>query len=288
MLFAGYSGDFRKLAKAKFARIHPPPRIGKCRIPIVLWDAFRFDPSTAVALLVCLVTIFWCFWLLRRAVYFTLDRYLLAFIGLLSTYQGLRLLKEVGLMTLFSSRILNSFVELAVALLYLLATLIMRLSSEQRKYSDFQFRAAKAEPKQPLEVAHPILPKQYATPIEQLTPVLTDPAFKLYFYLCTRSEASTGWVTVDDSALQALRKDFQEVASLLRELQQQGMCQLIDTELAQPLTVQLLSPRSDKGPAAASQTTTDSLLALDRELRATAAPLAAHAKAGGQHELRPL
>jgi hypothetical protein len=254
----------------------------------VLWNALRFAPSTAAALLVCLVTIFWCFWLLRRSVYFTLDRYLLAFIGLLSVYQGLNLLKEIGVMTLFSSRTLNSFVELAVALLYLLATLIMRLSSEQRKYSDFQFRAAKAEPKQPLELARPILPKQYATPIEQLTPVLTDPAFKLYFYLCTRSEASTGWVTVDDSALQALRKNFQEVAGLLRELEQQGMCQLIDTELTQPLTVQLLSPRSDHNPAAASETTTDSLLALDRELRATAAPLVAHAKVGGQHELWPL
>ena len=170
---------------------------------------------------------------------------------------------------------------------YLLATLIMRLSSEQRKYSDFQFRAAKAEPKQPLELAHPILPKQYATPMEQLTPVLTDAAFKLYFYLCTRSEASTGWVTVDDSALQALRKNFQEVVGLLRELQQQGICHLVDTELAQPVTVQLLSPRVEIGAPAASQTTTDSFLALDRELRATAAPLVAHAKVGGEHELWP-
>lgn len=253
----------------------------------MLWHAFRFAPSAALALLVCLVTIFWCFWLLRRAVYFTLDRYLLAFIGILSIYQGLRLLKEIGLMTVFSSRILNNFVELAVALLYLLAALIMRLSSEQRRYSDFQFRAAKAEPKQPLKVACPPLPKQYITPIEQLAPVLTDPAFKLYFYLCTRSEAATGWVTVDDSALLALRKDFEEVANLLKELEQQGVCRLSTHGLARPIAVQLLSPRQEAAPAA-SQTASDSLLALDREMLAAGAQMVAQTKASEQHELWPL
>jgi hypothetical protein len=255
----------------------------------VLWHAFRVAPSAALAVLICLITIFWCFWLLRRTVYYTLDRFFLGFIGLLSIYQGLRVLKEIGLMTVFSSRILSNFVELAVALLYLLAASIMRLSSEQRRYSDFQFRAAKAEPKQPLKVACPPLPKQYATPIEQLAPVLSDPAFKLYFYLCTRSEATTGWVTVDDSALHALRKDFGEVASLLKELEQHGMCQLSDVELAGPITVQLLSPRQEASPAS-SATTTDSLLALDREVRAASAQAGAgtQAKVSVQHELWPL
>lgn len=185
-------------------------------------------------------------------------------------------------MTVFSSRILNNVVELAVALLYLLAALIMRLSSEQRRYSDFQFRAARAEPKQSLKVAFLPFPKQYVTPIEQLTPILTDPAFKLYFYLCTRSEAATGWVTVDDSSLLALRKDFEEVANLLKELEQQGACRLSAHGLARPIAVQLLSPRQETAPAA-SQTATDSLLALEREVRATATQMD-QAKAVGQHE----
>lgn len=253
----------------------------------MLWHAFRFAPSTALALLVCLVTTFWCFWLLRRAVFHSLDRYLLAFIGLLSIYQGLRLLKEIGLMTVFSNRVLNHLVELAVALLYLLAALIMRLSSEQRRYSDFQFRAARAEPKQPLKVACPPLPKQYVTPIEQLAPLLTDPAFKLYFYLCARSEAATGWVTVDDSALLALRKDFDEVANLLKELEQQGICRLSVHGLARPVAVQLLSPRQETAPAA-SQAAADSLLALDREVLAAGAQGVAPTRASKPHELWPL
>ncbi len=131
------------------------------------------------------------------------------------------------------------------------------------------------------------LPEEYVTPIEQLTPVLTDPAFKLYFYLCTRSEATTGWVTVDDSALLALRKDFEEVANLLKELEQQGMCQLSDAPLARPIAVQLLSPRQEIG-SVASQTVTESLLALDREVLAGGAPMAAQGKAVEQHELWPL
>jgi hypothetical protein len=256
----------------------------------VLWQAFRFAPSAALAVLVCLATIFWCFWLLRRAIYYTLDRCLLGFIGLLAIYQGLRLLKEVGLMTVFSSHALNNLVELAVALLCLLAVLIMRLSSDQRRYSDFQFRSAKAEPKQPLKITSvvcPPLPQQYVTPIEQLTPVLTDPAFKLYFYLCTRSEACTGWVMVDESALRALRKGLEEVANLLKELEQQGMCQLSNDESARPITVQLLSPRLENGPAAA-RATTDSLLALGRAVGSEGTQIVAATKAAEQHELWPL
>jgi hypothetical protein len=256
----------------------------------VLWNALRFAPSAGLAVLVCLATIFWCFRLLRRGTYHNLDRYLLGFIGLLSIYQGLRVLKEIGLTTVFANRFLNNFVELAVALLYLLATVIMRLSSEQRRYIDFQLRAAKAEPKQPLVItsaAGPPLPKEYVTPIEQLAPVLTDPAFKLYFFLCTRSEASTGWVTVDDSALQALRKGFDEVATLLKELAQQGMCHLSEDQSARPMVVQLLSPRHETGPAAADNAA-DSLLALDRELRDGSAEIIAQARATEQHQLWPV
>lgn len=256
----------------------------------MLWHAFRFAPSAGLAVVVCMATIFWCFWLLRRAVYYTLDRFLLGFIGVLSIYQGLRVLKEIGLATVFSNRFFNNFVELAVALLYLLAAVIMRLSSEQRRYSDFQLRAAKAEPRQPLAIpalAGPPLPKEYVTPIEQLAPVLTDPAFKLYFFLCTRSEASTGWVTVDDSALQALRKGFDEVANLLKELAQQGMCHLSEDPSAQPIVVQLLSPRQETGPATA-ETSADSLLALDRELRDASAQIIAQARGTEQHQLWPV
>ncbi len=64
----------------------------------MLWHSFHSAPLAGLALLVCLATIFWCAWSLRRCVYDTLDRYLLGFIGLLAVYQGLRLLKEKNIL----------------------------------------------------------------------------------------------------------------------------------------------------------------------------------------------
>jgi len=195
----------------------------------MLWHSFHAAPLAGLALLVCLATIFWCFWALRRSIYDTLDRYLLGFIGLLAIYQGLRLLREIGLVTLFSNRALNTGVELTVALLYLLSAAIMRLSSDKRRYADFQVRSARAEPRLLLPAvlnASVSAERRQRLDIAGLVPVLTDPAFKLYLYLCTRVEVTPGPMLVADEALVALRKSRDEVAILLSELEQHGVCRL--------------------------------------------------------------
>ncbi|MCU1336501.1 MAG: hypothetical protein JWO19_2082 [Bryobacterales bacterium] len=248
-----------------------------------MWHTFRFAPSAALAVLVCLATIFWCFWLLRRSVYDTLDRFLLGFIGLLAIYQGLRLLKEIGLVTLFSSRTLNNVVELTVALLYLLAALIMRLSSHQRRYADFQIRSARAEPRHSIQLsARTNTPARTAAVgdsnsvgierqllyIAELVPVLTDSAFKLYIYLSTRIDPATGLALIDEEALGALRRNRAEISLFLKELEKQGLCLLRDEGVTPPITVQVFSPWPGGGPTG-SETSTESLIALDGELRAS-------------------
>jgi len=248
----------------------------------MLWHAFRFAPSAALAVLVCLATIFWCVWLLRRSVYDTLDRFLLGFIGLLAIYQGLRLLKDIGLVTLFSSHTLNHVVELTVALLYLLSTLIMRSSSRQRRYADFQIRSARAEPRKSLQLpdrtnapammaaaghGNSVIIRRELLRITELIPVLGDPAFKLYLYLCTRTHTTAG-CTLDQEALAVLRKNRAEILILIEELERQGLCRLRNDREAEPITVEVFSPWEGSGPEG-SETNTDSLIALESQLGAS-------------------
>ena len=232
-------------------------------------------------MLVCLATIFWCFWLMRRSVYDTLDRFLLGFIGLLAIYQGLRLLREIGLVTLFSNGMLNNVVELTVAMLYLLSVLIMRLSSEQRQYSDFQVRSARAEPRNSLQLparnlaralaaghSNFVTIEQQLLHIAELVPVLTDPAFKLYIYLSTRIDPATSCACVDEEVLTALRKNSDEISLLLKELEGQGVCRLRNDVVTKSITVQVISPWRGSGPTG-SETSIDSLLALEGQLSAS-------------------
>jgi hypothetical protein len=211
----------------------------------MLWHSFHSAPLAGVTVLVCLATIFWCFWSLRRSIYDTLDRYLLGFIGLLAIYQGLRLLREIGLVTLFSNRALNTGVELTVAILYLLSAFIMRLSSDKRQYADFEVRSARAEPRLPLPAsinASTSAAERQLLHIAALVPVLTDPAFKLYLYLCTRIDVTAGPTPVDDEALVALGKNRDEISILLAELEQRGICRLENDRTAGPITAEVDSP----------------------------------------------
>jgi len=219
----------------------------------MLWHSFHAAPLAGLALLVCLATIFWCFWALRRSIYDTLDRYLLGFIGLLAIYQGLRLLREIGLVTLFSNRALNTGVELTVALLYLLSAFILRLSSDKRQYADFQVRSARAEPRLPLPASmnastsaaghsDGACVERQLLHIAELVPLLTDPAFKLYLYLCTRIDVTVGPTLVDDEVLIALRKNFDEISILLSELEKHGICRLGNDRTADLITAEVDSP----------------------------------------------
>lgn len=199
----------------------------------MLWHAFKFAPAAALAVLVCLATILWCSRLLRKVALYRIDRFLLGFIGLLAVYQGLRLLNEIGVLTVFSSPKVSGIVELLVAVLYLLAASIMRLSSEQRQYADFQIRSARAAPRVPLRVLRPVDSTAPAAGdrrsgrmhnVAELMPVLTDAAFKLYVFLGTRTDPATDCAFINGETLIELGKTFDEVLFLLEELEMNGVC----------------------------------------------------------------
>src|SRR3979411_611120 len=88
---------------------------------------FRTSPLTGIALCVCLATIFCCIRLIRRH-RLGPDRFLTALIGLISTYQGLRLLKEADILSIPAIRSMSDFVDLPICGLCLMALLVVRIS----------------------------------------------------------------------------------------------------------------------------------------------------------------
>lgn len=104
--------------------------------------------------------------------------------------------------------------------------------------------------------------------IARLVPLLTDPAFKLYMYLCTRSEPATGCAHVDEKTMAALGKTVDEIAPLLKELEGQGVCRLSNDRPGKRIAVEVFWPFQSTGPMP-GETSTDSLIALEGRLRAS-------------------
>lgn len=89
-------------------------------------------PLSGTAVLLCLTTIAWCIRVVRKCQKGT-DRFLLALLGLIAISEGLRILRETGAWTttdLF--RRLDDVANFSTAALYLVAVLLMELSSRNR------------------------------------------------------------------------------------------------------------------------------------------------------------
>jgi hypothetical protein len=146
-----------------------------------------------LSILICLAAIFSCWSVLRKPARHLFDRFLIGFVGLLSIYQGLRLLRDCGFLTLPSNKELGDAVELLVTAFYLMATLILRLSSNDRLDADSTLRLAKAAPPAPpllAPVASAAGPENEI--LENLAwalPRLSDGAFKLYAFLNLRGRS---------------------------------------------------------------------------------------------------
>ncbi len=96
----------------------------------------------AIALCVCLATILWCLLILRKRQKGP-ERFLAALIGLVSTYQGLHLL-IVAHVVKPGSEAFNSFGDLVVTALYLIAVLVLRISLRERKNTQVHLRLVEA------------------------------------------------------------------------------------------------------------------------------------------------
>lgn len=109
-----------------------------------LWRLLFTNPMVAIALGVCLATIFWCLAVLRER-HRGLDRFLAALIGAICVSQGLRLLQEAGVIAMPGSSGLDSFAELMITGLYLIALLILRISALERKSTEVRLRLVEAD-----------------------------------------------------------------------------------------------------------------------------------------------
>ena len=96
-----------------------------------LVQIFRASPLMALALVMCLATIFWCILLARRQ-QGRLDRMLTGLLGMIAIYEALRVLKECGVIRFPGFQQLNGWVDFIIAGTYLLAGLILKYSGSDR------------------------------------------------------------------------------------------------------------------------------------------------------------
>jgi len=108
---------------------------------MVLWKLFFTNPIMACALVVCLATIYGCILILHKR-HRGPDRFMAALIGIICIWQGLRILRESGVIA--GSHTFDTFTELIITGLYLTATIILRMSVTERKTAALRLRLEEA------------------------------------------------------------------------------------------------------------------------------------------------
>ena len=192
---------------------------------------FDVSPFLALSFCVCLGTVTWCIILLRRGCHHIADRFLIGFIGLLSVYQSLQILRRGGVLAIPHMRHFDEAVDLLVNSLYLLAALLLRMSNHDRFETIFRLRLAEA---QPVPQLHESLREQPPDPgmLEQIrsaAPGLSGNALKLYLYVCFHMDHRTGVLeATENSLLQWASNDRRLLLASFKELREKGLC---DVEL---------------------------------------------------------
>jgi PAS domain-containing protein len=113
---------------------------------LYLVQIFRASPLMALALVMCLATIFWCILLARRQ-QGRLDRALTGLLGMIAIYEALRVLKECGVIRFPGFHHLDGWVDFIIAGTYLLAGLILKYSGSDRANTKVRLRLVEANEK---------------------------------------------------------------------------------------------------------------------------------------------
>jgi hypothetical protein len=200
---------------------------------MTIFHVLRVSPFLGLALCVCLVTIGWCFLVLRNGLHHTVDRFMIGFIGLLSVYQGTQILKSVGLLQLSDSRALDNAVELVVTALYLAAGVLLKSSSRHRFAIMFQLRLAEAQP-ECVQIADASRQNDQLigleTQIDMLRSagmLLSDNAFKVYTYIWLNADRTTGLLNGSEhDFMRLLSKSRRALLSAQDELIRTGVCKV--------------------------------------------------------------
>src|SRR5260370_10775508 len=111
-----------------------------------LVQIFRASPLMGLALCVCLATILWCILLCRRQ-QGTLDKVLTGLLGMIAIYEAVRIMKDSGIILFPGIRKLEGWVDFVIATTYLLAAMILKLSSSDRASTKVRLRLVEANEK---------------------------------------------------------------------------------------------------------------------------------------------
>ncbi len=153
------------------------------------------------------------------------DRFLIAFLGVLTIYEALKLLKDQGVVVLEMNSAMNDMIELLVAMACLAAAVLLQASRVNHLEVESAMRLARAAPPRIQRPDLPVGPRDFST-VDLLTwaiPRLSDGAFKLLAVLCLRSDMSTVRVPVGVTDVQLkLGKSKDELDRYLKELQDAG------------------------------------------------------------------
>ncbi len=195
--------------------------------PVYLWHIFLIKPLAALSIVVCLVTIFACFRLERKRPQQKSDRFLIAFLGVLTIYQGMRILQSAGVLPISVNSHLDDAIELLIATFYLIAAMLLRFSSINRLDAESAFRLARAAPPRlsPDVTSRDLPIPKHGLALDGLAwalPRLTDGAFKLYAYLYVNADAA-GRASVQDREIQSrMKRSLNELESYYTELERSG------------------------------------------------------------------
>jgi len=111
-----------------------------------LAQIFHASPLMGLSLCICLATILWCLLMARRQ-RSGLDKVLTGVLGLIATYEAVRVLKDAGVLIFPGVRRLDGWVDFLIASMYFIAALILKLSSSDRTTTKVKLRLVEANEK---------------------------------------------------------------------------------------------------------------------------------------------
>jgi PAS domain-containing protein len=111
-----------------------------------LVQIFRASPLMGFALCICLMTIFWCFLMAKRQ-QVGVDKILTGALGLIAVYEAIRVLKDAGVILFPGIQKLDGWVDFLIASMYLIAAMILKISSSERATTKVKLRLVEANEK---------------------------------------------------------------------------------------------------------------------------------------------
>lgn len=205
-----------------------------------------------LALCLCLVTIMWCFVVLKNSLHQTVDRFLIGFIGLLSIYHGMHILESVGLLQVSTFRSLDNGIELVVTALYLIGVIVVKFSSRDRLSTMFQLRLADAQPESKNsrmvvgsgnQQGQGFGMERRVQMLRTAGMTLSDNAFKVFAYICLNADENTGLLNREEGEfMRALLKNRRSVIAAQEELITKGLCDVHFNNTEGTVSSGLLNP----------------------------------------------